>query len=78
MDFPEKLLNLRKSQKLSQKELAKRPGVSQASINYWEKGQHTPSIEAARKIAEYFNIDASALLTPSIYNSESTTLLGKI
>lgn len=77
MDFPEKLFNLRKSQNLSQKELAKRLGVSQASVNYWEKGQRTPSIDAARTIAEYFNIDTSALLNPSLYDSESTTLLGK-
>lgn len=76
MNFSDKLLELRKSQKLSQKELAKRIGVSQASINYWEKGQRVPSIHAAYKIAEYFKIDTSELLEPDIYNRESTALLG--
>lgn len=77
MNFSDKLLELRKSQKLSQKELARRIGVSQASINYWEKGQRVPSINAACKIAEYFKIDTSELLEPDIYNRESTTLLGE-
>ena len=76
MNFSEKLYELRKSHKLSQKELAKRIGVSQAAINYWEKGQRTPSIDAAYKIADYFEIEISQLLDPDTYNRESTVLLG--
>lgn len=76
LNFSEKLYELRKSQKLSQKELAKRIGVSQASINYWEKGQRTPSIDAAYKIADYFEIEISQLLDPDTYDRESTVLLG--
>lgn len=76
MNFSEKLFELRKSHKLSQKELAKQIGVSQAAINYWEKGQRTPSINAAYKIADYFEIEISQLLDPDTYNRESTVLLG--
>lgn len=76
LNFSEKLYELRKSHKLSQKELAKRIGVSQAAINYWEKGQRTPSIDAAYKIADYFEIEISQLLDPDTYNRESTVLLG--
>lgn len=61
MDLPEKLLTLRKNAKISQKELAEKIGVSQASIGYWEKGQRTPSIDAVQKIAEYFNVTTSYL-----------------
>lgn len=76
MNFPEKLFSLRKSKNLSQKKLAQEIGVSQASINYWEKGQRNPSISAAIDIANYFGIELSELLTPDIYESESTTLIG--
>ncbi len=61
MELPEKLLALRKNAKISQKELAEEIGVSQASIGYWEKGQRTPSIDAVKKIAEYFNVTTSYL-----------------
>lgn len=61
MGFAEKLLALRKSGKISQKDLAEKIGVSQASIGYWEKGKRTPSVDAVQKIAEYFNVNTSYL-----------------
>lgn len=30
--------------------------------NYWEKGERIPSIEAAAKIADFFNITIESLL----------------
>lgn len=60
--FPNRLLKLRKDHGLSQKKLAQEIGVSQASINYWEKGERTPSVDAVQKIAEYFNIQITDLL----------------
>lgn len=62
MAFPEKLKYLRTKMNLTQKDFAEKIGVSQSSINYWEKGQRIPSIEAAAKIADYFNITIESLL----------------
>lgn len=61
-EFPNRLLKLRKSHGLSQKKLAQAIGVSQASINYWEKGERTPSVDAVQKIADFFNVQISELL----------------
>lgn len=63
--FQTKLAKMRKEAGLSQKELAKKVGASQASINYWEKGQRTPSIDAAQRLANFFNIPISDLLEPT-------------
>lgn len=63
--FQTKLLKLRQNCNLSQKQLAEQIGVSQASINYWEKGQRTPSIDAVQKLANFFKIPISELLEPT-------------
>ncbi|MFR5674211.1 MAG: helix-turn-helix transcriptional regulator [Agathobacter rectalis] len=63
--FQTKLAKLRQDCNLSQKQLAEQIGVSQASINYWEKGQRTPSIDAAQKLANFFKIPISELLEPT-------------
>ena len=60
--FPEKLKYLRTKVGLTQKDFADKLGVSQSSINYWENGQRIPSIEAAAKIANFFNITIESLL----------------
>ncbi len=65
MAFPEKLKYLRTSMRLTKKDFAKKIGVSQSSVNYWEKGQRIPSIEAAAKIADFFDITIESLLAQS-------------
>jgi bacteriophage CI repressor helix-turn-helix domain len=60
--FSENLYALRTHASLSQKELAEKLGVAQASINYWEKGQRTPSIDMVVLIAKYFNVSLDDLL----------------
>ncbi len=61
MTFSEKLYELRTKHELSQKQLAKKIGVAQASINYWEKGERTPSIDAAKNISDFFGITLNEL-----------------
>ena len=63
--FPEKLKQLRISSNLTQKNFADKIGVSQSSVNYWEKGQRIPSIEAAAKISDFFGITIESLLDSS-------------
>ena len=61
---PNKLAQLRQNAHLSQKQLAQKLGVSQASINYWENGQCTPSVKAAQKISDYFKMPISEIFSP--------------
>ena len=61
MGLQEKIKELRLNSGISQKKLADAIGVAQSSINYWEKGQRTPSVSAAQKLADYFNITLDEL-----------------
>lgn len=61
---PNKLAQLRQNAHLSQKQLAQKLGVSQASINYWENGQRIPSVKAAQKISDYFKMPISEIFSP--------------
>ena len=45
MDFPEKLLTLRKANDMTQEQLAEKLDVSRQSISKWESGQATPELE---------------------------------
>lgn len=76
MGLPEKIKKLRMNNKISQKKLADAIGVAQSSINYWEKGQRIPSIAAAQKLADFFNITLDQLYedneTP-LYDASSYT-----
>ena len=54
--FSRRLFELRKKNKLSQPELGKRIGTSGAIIGRYERGEMTPSIEVARKLADIFGI----------------------
>lgn len=72
MEFSEVLYTLRKKHNLSQNALAKALGVAQASINYWEKGERTPSIDAAKDIADYFGISINDMLGGIITQSKAS------
>lgn len=61
MGLQEKLKELRLNNNISQKRLADAIGVAQSSINYWEKGQRTPSVSAAQKLADFFDITLDEL-----------------
>ncbi len=71
MEFGEILYALRKKHNLSQKELARELEVAQASINYWEKGERTPSISAAKKIADYFGLSVNDFFHEMIVEKKS-------
>lgn len=66
MSFQDKIKELRQKKGISQKKLADAIGVAQSSINYWEKGQRTPSIVAMESLANYFNVPISCLMDRNI------------
>ena len=54
MNYPEMLKKYREKVLLTQTELAKKLGVSFASVNRWENGQFEPTIKAKRKLRDLF------------------------
>lgn len=56
------ILELRQELGLSQQELAKRVGVSQKAIDFWEKGINEPKASYIVSLAKTFNVSADFLL----------------
>jgi len=52
----ERLKALRESMKLSQTKMADLLGLKQSSINRYEQGTATPTVENLRKYADYFDV----------------------
>jgi len=54
--FPQRIRELRKTNGWSQADLAERVGTSAAIIGRYERGDMTPSIEVARRLANAFGV----------------------
>ena len=57
-----KLIKIRKLNKFSQIDLAKKLGVKSNTISQWESGKRRPDIEKLKKLAEIFNCKVDDLL----------------
>ena len=62
-----KIKELRKERKLTQKELAKGLKVGQASVCEWEKNQYEPTASAIIALCKFFDVSADYLLGLSDY-----------
>ena len=51
-----RIAELRKGMNLSQRQLAKEIGTSQANLSRWEQGLNEPSINECWKLADYFDV----------------------
>ena len=60
--FPERLKELRNDLNLSQRQLSKLVGFSQAAIANWEAGNQIPNIETAITFALFFKVTTDYLL----------------
>ena len=56
-----KIGELRREKSLSQRQLAKEIGTSQANLSRWEQGLNEPSIIECWKIADYFDVSIDIL-----------------
>ena len=56
-----KIAEFRKEKGLSQRQLAKEIGTSQANLSRWEQGLNEPSIIECWKIADYFDVSIDLL-----------------
>lgn len=62
MSFAERLKELRTENDLSQASLAKAIGVSQKTIDYWERGVNEPKATYIIALAKYFGVSCDYLL----------------
>jgi len=58
----ERLKQLRKEYKLSQKQVAEILGISESGYGYYEQGRNEPSIEMLNKLADRYNVTIDYLL----------------
>ena len=57
-----RLKELRKEKKLTQKELADYLGINEKTISRWENGESNIKPEKAKKLADYFGVSVGYLL----------------
>lgn len=62
VDFGERLRELRKQKKLTQKQLAALIGVKNSVISFYEMGEHTPSPEVIVRLAAALHTTTDYLL----------------
>lgn len=60
--FGEQLRSLRKSKRLTQKQLGAALGVSYSAISMYERGQRRPKLKALAAIADYFGVSMGYML----------------
>ena len=62
MGFDNKLKSMRKSQRLTQQQLADRLGVAKSVVSYYENGERFPSYDVLIKISRIFHVTTDYLL----------------
>lgn len=60
--FQTRLLELRKSEHLTQKEMANKLGITQPSYIRYENGTSEPTLETLARIADIFDVSVDYLL----------------
>ena len=80
MGIQDKILNLRKERGWSQSKLAKKVGTSGPIIGRYERGEITPSVEVAKKLADAFNVTMDYLVdkTGDIADIKDRTILKRL
>ena len=55
-NFSKNFSKLRRMKNLNKRELAQKTGISEMSINYYEHGERTPTLENLIKFADFFGV----------------------
>ncbi|MCR6111790.1 helix-turn-helix transcriptional regulator [Bacillus sp. A301a_S52] len=72
----EKLINLRKSKKLTQEKLAEKIGISTVYVRKIENGDVDPGKNTLLKYQKYFNEEASTLFPDIFFSVNDKKLIG--
>lgn len=75
MKFEEKLVKLRKSNGLSQEQLAEKLGVSRQAISRWESGDSTPDMINLLGLCECFKVSADYLIHADYESDEDMPII---
>ena len=78
MNTGEIITQLRKKHNWSQAELASKTGVSQVMVGKYERGDATPSIDVAKKIADVFQVSLDYLVGEGIHASFDKKTVNRI
>jgi transcriptional regulator with XRE-family HTH domain len=66
MILRQRLVDLRKEQKLSQDDVARAISVSKSQVSNWEQGKGNPSVENLIGLAKLFNVSTDYLLFDAV------------
>ena len=74
MELGNKILELRKQEKLSQEQLAEKMNVTRQTISKWELNETTPDIKQAKELSKLFKISLDELTE----NDMTTLVMQKV
>lgn len=72
-----RLRTLRESLSFSQAKLAELLGITQSSLNRYENGQSTPSVDLLRKYADFFDVSIDYILPVVTSHRESCITINR-
>ena len=67
MGFPENLRKYREEAGYSQADIGKALHISDRTVGLWERGENTPRLDLAAKLAAFLNISLNALVSDEEY-----------
>ncbi|MDR0919036.1 MAG: helix-turn-helix domain-containing protein [Oscillospiraceae bacterium] len=65
IEIANRLVNLRKENKLSQEELAEKLGISRQAVSKWERAESSPDTDNLIRLAKLYNVSLDKLLSIS-------------
>ena len=77
MRFQEKLINLRKANRLTQEQLAEKLSVSRQAVSRWEAGDSAPDMYNLQAICRHFGVSADYLINDDLTSENDTPLAQK-
>lgn len=78
MNFANRLKTVREERNLKREDVAKKLGTSPAIIGRYERGERTPSIEIAQKIAEALEVSLDYLVGDTSVLIKDKTMLYRL
>ena len=62
MDFPQRIIELKKDKKILQKDIAQAIGITVRNYQRYEKGEQQPTLPYLLALADYFNVSIDYLV----------------
>ena len=62
-----RIRELRKQKKITQKELAGHLEIADSTLSYWEQGRYEPDINALRQLSKFFNVSIDYIVGEAIF-----------